>query len=100
MEKAMRISIQTVFQQLKQREYTIEQTQGINRKLSAAQQAVVNRVEDFINQDYERVEREIEQLEQQLLEKLAERQELLVWCHRIGYRTGEIQFDEGGEEHV
>lgn len=88
MTEVMAQQTQDVLQQLQRREYTPEQMQQFNRQVSKAHQAVIGRVDDFISREFDRVEQEITQLEQQLIEKLAERRELSAWFHQIGYREG------------
>lgn len=88
MGEIMHQQTQDVLQQLQRREYTPEQMQQLNRQVSKAHQAVIDRLDNFIGMEFDRVEQEIAQLERQLIEKLAERKELYAWFYQIGYRTG------------
>lgn len=88
MSEVMDQQTQEVLQQLQHREILPEQVQQLNRQVSKAHQAVIDRVDGFIGSEFDRVEQEIAQLERQLIEKLAERRELCAWFYQIGYRTG------------
>ena len=80
---------QAVLQEMqKYREYTAEQTEAISWKISQAHKAVVHRIDAFVREEYKCLEEEIEQLEQQLLVKIAERNEWLAWCYQVGVREG------------
>lgn len=102
MSEVMHPQTQDVLKQLQRREYTPKQMQQLNHQVSKAHQAVIDRVDGFLSQEFDRVEHEIAQLEQQLIEKLAERREMSAWFHQIGFRTGlqahvEIELEKGGE---
>jgi len=75
-------------QMQRKREYTSHQMEEISYTISKVHVATTGKVEIFLNGELDRVDKEIEQLELQLIEKYAERRQFLQFIRHVGYQEG------------
>lgn len=72
----------------RKREYTPHQMEEISWAISKVHVATTRKIEGFLDGELDRVEQEIEKLERQLIEKFAERRQLLQFMRHVGYQEG------------